>query len=264
MAADIVTANLRRAFRAKFWLAAVLFAAALGFDSGGSIVWALRNPVDPQSVTSVHYFYFNAVSFGGAYSHYLAAMLAGLPFAGSYAEELAMFPYLLSRTRTVRYCLSKMACAALSGGLALTAGAFLFLAVLSLKLPLVTEAKLFESQWIPFYELLSTGSGISYFVVCLYFAFLSGALWSGAAMLVSVYLPDKLVVTVSPFVLSFVLTQICRLTKLDDHFRLDRMLSVRVWLGSVGATIAAATLAVAGIWLVCCVWFTRRVKRGLR
>lgn len=245
-------------------LAVVLSAAALAFDSISTLITALHRPFNPDDIISVHYFYFNAVSFGGVFSHYFAALLAGLPFAISYAEEYEMLPYLLCRSGRFKYCASKMFVSALAGGLTLFCGALLFMLLLAVKFPLVTERTLFEMQWIPFFGLLDRGNGAAYFAVCLYLAFLKGFMWGGAAMCVSAYLPNKFVVTISPFVLSFALVQIYRLGRFPDNLRLDRLLSGRAQIGSETFTLVTAAVAVVAIWGLCAILFTRKVKRGMR
>lgn len=260
MAVNILRANIRRAFGFRFALAVMLSAAALASDSVSTLISAAQRPFNPDDIISVHYFYFNAVSFGGVFSHYFAALLAGLPFAASYAEEHGMLPYLLCRTSRIKYCVSKMLVSALAGGLALSCGALVFMLLLAMKFPLVTERTLFEMQWIPFFGLLNDG-GVTYFIACLYLAFLKGFLWGGVAMCVSAYLPNQFVVTASPFVLSFILVQIYRLSRLSDSLRLDRLLSGRVQIGSEFCTLAAAAIAVAAVWAICAVLFVRKLKK---
>lgn len=262
MAGNMLVESLKRAFRVKFWLASLMVIAAISFDSWPTLITALSSPLNPKGTISVHYFYFNAVSFGGVFSRYLIAMLAAIPFSAEYIEEYEMFPYILARTRTIRYGVSKMLSAALSGGLALAFGGLLFMLALSLKLPLITESRLLEMQWIPFYDLLISGNGISYFAVCIALMFLNGFLWGGAAMCISAYIPNKFVVIASPFVMSFLLVQICRLLRLNNNIRLDYLLTGRAWLGSTTATLVAPVLVVALIWGICCVKFTQKLKKG--
>jgi hypothetical protein len=261
MAVNILRANMRRAFGFRFALAVTLSVAALASDSVSTLISAVQRPFSPDDIISVHYFYFNAVSFGGVFSHYFAALLAGLPFAASYAEEHGMLPYLLCRTSRIKYCVSKMVVSALAGGLALFCGALIFMLLLTTKFPLVTERTLFEMQWIPFFGLLNDG-GATYFIACLYLAFLKGFLWGGAAMCVSAYLPNKFVVTASPFVLSFILVQIYRLSRFPDNMRLDRLLSGRVQIGSEICTLVTAAVTVVAVWTICAVLFTRKLKKG--
>lgn len=262
MAGNVLVSSLKRAFRVKFWLASLLVIAALSFDSLPTLITALSSPVNPKGTICVHYFYFNAVSFGGVFSRYFIAILAAIPFSLEYIEEYEMFPYILSRTRMKSYAVSKMLSAALSGGLALAFGGLLFILALSLKLPLMTESRLIEMQWIPFYNLLVLGNGIGYFVACIALLFLNGFLWGGVAMCVSAHIPNKFVVIAAPFVLSFLLVQICRLLRLGNNFRLDYLLTGRAWLGSTTVTIVVPVLAVVVIWGICCVKFTQKLRKG--
>jgi hypothetical protein len=264
MAANMLGAAFQRAFGKRFWLATALFIAALTFDSGLNLIKQLLKPAYIGNDICVFYYYFFPVSYGGVYCKYFAAMLAALPYATAYSEERDMLPFVIARTGVVQNSISKMVCSAVSGGAALALGSAFFIIGLSSKMPLVTESRLFESQWIPFYSLLNSGDGMWYFVVCIYLSFLTGFLWGGTAMYVSAYIRNELAVIAAPFVLSFLLVQINRLLRLGDNLRLDQLLSGRAWLGSCAATLLAATASVLVIWAVCALLFARKVKKELR
>lgn len=259
----MLSASLKRAFRWRFWIAVLLVAFAIAFDSWATLLWALSNTFNPDGILCVHYFLFNSVSFGGVFGQYFIAILAAIPFSTEYVEEHNMLPYILARTRPVRYGFSKMFSAALSGGLALALGGILFITALSLKLPLVSHSRLFEMQWIPYFSLLNYGDGIGYLIVFIALMFLKGFLCGGLCICISAYIPNKFVVTASPFVMSFVLVQICRLMRITDKFRLDYLLSGRSWLGSTSIRLIFLVSAVAITWGICCVIFTKRIRRGL-
>ncbi|MDR2357209.1 MAG: hypothetical protein LBD92_03860 [Oscillospiraceae bacterium] len=256
--------NFKRAVNLKLAVAAILFAFAIALDTGFSVIDVLVNYDISPWQTCVFYYYFMAISFGGVYCHYFAAMLAALPYSASHAEEAGMYPFVLIRAGVRRNCAAKMLCSSITGGFALACGAAFFLLALASRMPLVTSDELFAYQWIPFYALLNTGSGALYFAVCVYLQFLTGFLWGGAAVLVSAYIKNKFVVFASPFVLSFVLTQICRLLRLGDDARLDYLLSGRAWLGSGAATLLAATAAVLVIWSACTAVFIRKARGDMR
>lgn len=264
MVANTFYSNLRRAFNFRFGLSVLLIALAVAADSGSSLISSFQRDFNPDDIESVVYYYLYSVSFGGVYSIYFSAMLAGFPFATGYVDELGMYPYIVHRTGVIRYCFTKMTTAALSGGMALVLGRLLFVGILLLKLPFTTPAAVLEYQWMPFGALLVSYGGAQFLSVSLLLSFLTGVLWGSAAMCISAFIPNVFAATVSPFVISFALTQFCRLARLSDGIRLDRLLSGRGWLGSTATTLFCTSISVIFLFVVCTYLFTHRLRGEVR
>ncbi|MFT3984356.1 MAG: hypothetical protein QM697_10645 [Lachnospiraceae bacterium] len=256
--------DAKRAFRLPFLLAVVAVIAGFVFDNYGALVNALFiSPDIAHDVTSVFYFYFNAVAFGGAFTRYLFAMIAALPFAAQYATERqsGMTPYLISRTGRREYCFSKMIISALSGGLALFVGSLIFIVILSTRLQLIITSDLVEHQWIPYYELLISGGGIPYFAIVLFLMFLTGMLWGALACGISAFVTDTYVVIASSFLLCFLQIQISRLLRLPNNARLEMLLYGRGQWGNAGVSLLFLGILILLIIAGCTFLFTHKVVR---
>lgn len=260
-------ADAKRAFKLPFLYAVLLVIVCFVLDNYDDLVTALFiSPDIAKNVTSVFYFYFNAVAFGGVFTRYLFAMIAALPFAVQYVTERksGMTLYLISRTGRGEYCLSKMIISALSGGLALFIGSLIFIFILSIRLHLVVPSDLIEYKWIPYYTLLASGGGVPYFAAALFLMFLTGVLWGGLACCTSAFAADTYVVIASPFMLCFMQMQISRLLCLPNNARLEMLICGRGQWGSNVTSLlllgALIILIIAGSTLL----FTCKIiRRGL-
>ncbi|WMJ89762.1 hypothetical protein [Anaerocolumna sp. MB42-C2] len=260
----ILKADAKRAFRLPFLFAVLAVIADFVFDNYSALINALFiNPDMAHDATSVFYFYFNAVAFGGVFTRYLSAMIAALPFSAGYITERqsGMTLYLISRTGRREYCLSKIIISAASGGLALFAGSLIFLFILSTRLQLTIPSDLVENQWIPYYELLKSGGGIPYFAAVLFLMFLTGMLWGTLACAISAFVTDTYVVIASPFLLCFLQIQISRFLRLPNNYRLEMLLYGRGQWGSYHISLLLLGLLILLIITCCTFLFTRKVIR---
>lgn len=218
-----------------------------------------------DSVICVMYYFFNSFSFGGVFSQYFATIMAALPFSANYCEEVkgGMSIYKIARCGRREYVCSKFWVASLLGGLALLLGGLAFSAALASRLPIVTSSKLFESEWIPFYHALTIGNGLPYMAIVLYISFLGGALWASVGLCVSAYFPSAYIAVCAPFIFRFVLTEIGRLLKLPNEFRLEMLLSARGEICTDAVTLVVTTLEVLAVILICYFLFVKRMKRRI-
>ncbi len=171
--------------------------------------------------------------------------------------------YKMSRCGSSAYVRSKFLVASLLGGLTLLLGGLVFILPLTTYLPIVTPGKLFESEWIPFYQALAFGNGALYLVIVLYISFLGGALWGSIGLCASAYFPSSYAAVCAPFVVRFMLVQIGRLLKLPDSLRLDRLLTARGTIYSDSVTLILTTGIVLALIFLCCYLFTKRIKRRI-
>lgn len=218
-----------------------------------------------NSVTCVMYYFFNSFSFGGVFSEYFATIMAAIPFATNYCKETegGMSIYKISRCGSRAYVRSKFLVASLLGGLTLFLGGLIFSAILGIYLPIVTPGKLFESQWVPYFQALNTGNGVLYMVIVLYISFLGGCLWASVGLCASAYFPSRYVAVCAPFIFRFVLTQIGRLLKLPNGLRLELLLCARGTIYSDAVTLIVTTAAVASLIFVCYRLFSNRIERSI-
>lgn len=258
---NLLLADFKRALSIPLLEAVILVMLCLALDSWGDLNFIITSP----KKIDVCYYYFNSVSFGGTYSGYLLPMLAALPFAASYCmeERSNMINFIIARSDKRRYCLSKLLVSAVSGGLALALGSFLFILLLSFRLPLITDAKLLEMTGFPLYNLLAKGTGVWYFAAAIYLAFLRGFLCASTAIAVSSYFTNKYVTIASPFILSFLLVRAYNLLRVPGNFRLDYWLKERAGFGSDSENLLVTSAVVLAIAAICGYVFMRRVRRRI-
>ncbi len=278
MAGNGILPALRRGLNRRLTIAAVLTAAAIFLDNSREIVRVLERGVfdgesfadggvfHPGDNTCVVKYLWGSVSYGGVFGVNFSAMLSALPAAGQYVSEEKMAPYLIARSGSGRYALGKLLSAALWGGAATALGAALFMGALSaLGMPMILGGFLCEmGESAPYYAAMSGRGGLPYAAWAVYFAFLRGFLWGGAAGCVSVYLPNLFAVTVSPLVFSFLLNRLCDRSPLPVELRLDFLLQMRSWLGDPALTAAAMTGVVLALWGLCLCLFRRKLREGRR
>lgn len=260
----ILKADTKRAFQLPFLTSVLAVMTCLIFDNY-STLWNtfFTSPDIAEDTTSVFYFYFNAVAFGGAFTRYLFAMIAALPYSTGYITERqsGVTPYLISRTGHWNYCFSKMIISAISGGLALFAGNLIFILLLSTQLKLTLPSDLAEHQWIPYYDLLVSKGGIPYFAAMLFLMFLTGMLWGALACAISSFVKETYVVITSPFLLCFLQIQISRFLFLPNNTRLEMLLYGRGQWGNPSQSLVLLGISILLIITCCTFLFTHKVVR---
>ena len=98
--------------------------------------------------------------------------------------------------------------------------------------------------------------------ICL--GFFRGIIWSSIALLISVYIDDPFVVTISPYVGHYAFTQFCRLLQIDNGYRLDMILIGRTVIQSSWNTVRIACTAAMVITAMIGIVFARKVERGMQ
>lgn len=264
---NTVKANLKQGMRYTFLLSILAVTVSLSFDSLGTLVLTVNNPLIYQegSTICVQYFYFNGVSFGGVFSTYFTAALAALPYAASYSVEQKskMLIYNIARCGRRNYYISKMLTTAFFGGLSVFLGRLLFIVVLSTYLPLTTPARVLAMTGLPYHDALASGNGIGYFMIVLYLAFLSGALCSSVGMCVSAFIPNPYVAVCSPVIFIFLLVELGRLLKLPQNIRIELLLNASATIRSDAITLIFTSIAVIGAIVACYRLFSKRCERRL-
>lgn len=260
---NLTQANLKRAFRIPFLLAIILVVCFLIFD-----VWADFMNFIQSSLhigDTVWYFYFFSIVMMGTYSSNMLPLLAALPFSASYCEEqlAGITPMAVARSSRNSYCVSKILVCALAGGLTLFCGILLHMALFSIRLPLVDSEALRQIEAFPYTAALKNGTGIQYFIIGAYLAFLRGALFAVAAMTVSAFILNKYVTIASPLILNFVLVRACNLLQIPNSARLDLLLRGRSEMGSDQETLLWLTVIILILIIICGFLFQHQVKRRI-
>lgn len=262
-----IQADFKLGLKLPFLLSILGVFLGFCFDNWESLRSFIRSSKQygENSVQCVMYYFFNSFSYGGVFSNYFATIMAAIPFATNYCQETegGMSIYKISRCGSSVYVQSKFLVASLLGGLTLFLGGLIFSALLGIYLPIVTPGKLFESQWVPYFQALNTGNGILYMVIVLYISFWGGCLWASVGLCASAYFPSRYVAICAPFIFRFVLTQIGRLLKLPNGLRLELLLCARGTIYSDSVTLIVTTAAVLLLIFVCYRLFTRRIERSI-
>ncbi len=254
----ILSAEFKRAI--NIWFALGIFGVAFSicFDSWNDLIRHWEN-----NVGTVHYIFANS-AFGGMCREHLLPVFAAFPFAVSFIREKKSkaMPYIVLREGKRTYCTVKYVVNAVSGGVVIALGTALVLLLL-IKFPMADSDYLDARIADAFHDWLVVHHPVQYCAVQIFLGFFRGMLWSGAALLVSVYIEDVFVVIVSPYVGSFVFTQLNRLLQIDNAYRLDNILTGRSVIHSSWSTVIIAFICTMLIVFVMGMIFVRKIVRGL-
>ena len=115
-----------------------------------------------------------------------------------------------------------------------------------------------------FHKWLVVHSPVRYCMIETALGFMRGMIWAGVSLFASLYLTDRLVITMFPFFGSYVIVRISQMLSIDDKLRLDQILIGRTVIKDSGYTVMIAAI-VSGVlvFLMGCV-FTRKMARGLK
>lgn len=251
-------ADLKNALNLKLALSVALVPLFILLDSAVDLEYAFSEGSD----TSVYYFYFQSISFGGLYGRYLVGMLCALPYAAAFCDEYhaEMTPEIIARSGTNNYFLSKFIIGATSGGLVNMLGLLLMVLAMSVKLPLFHEAD-FQGMEDFFYMPIAMKNQAAYFAIAHFYAFLHGALLAGLAVWASGFIQNRYAILTVPPIAMFMQIQLSRIFGLPMQWQINQWLSMRVTIGNEQITILSALGVVVAILVLCACWFLRRGKK---
>ncbi len=262
-----VHADFQIGMKCPFLLAILGVTLGFFFDNWQDIRLSISASVAnaDSSPICIMYYVFNSLSFGGVFTGYFSTIMAAIPFSTNYCWELGdgISIYKISRCGQPTYVRSKFLVAATLGGLTMLLGELVFILILSTYLPIVTQEKILESQWIPFFHMLTIGGGAPYLAITLYITLLSGALWGSIGLWISAYFPSSYVAVCAPFIFRFLLVQIGRLLNLPNGLRLDRLLVARGTIYSDFVTLVVTTATVFVLIFLCYRLFMKRMERRI-
>ena len=115
-----------------------------------------------------------------------------------------------------------------------------------------------------FHKWLVVHSPVRYCMTEAALGFMRGMIWAGVSLFASLYLTDRLVITMFPFFGSYVIVRISQMLSIDDKWRLDQILIGRTVVKDSGHTVMIAAIASGvSVFLMGCT-FTRKMARGLK
>lgn len=254
----------KRAVNPGVILAVIGVMFCICFDSWNDLLSAMQSGND---VWCVYYFTSNS-AFGGMCGSYILPVFAAFPFAASFCEERnsRAVAYIVSREGMGKYGAVKYMVTVLAGGMVVAAGTVLLILLLRMRLPMTSDdveasvsgAADLLHKWLAVYH------PVRYALTEAALGFLRGMLWAGAALFVSLYVTDRLVVAMFPFLGSYAVVRVSQILSLEDCWRLDHILNGRTVIGDSGHTVMVAAILSGVLVALLGVCFTKKLVRGLR
>lgn len=216
---------------------------------------------------TVYYYIFNSFTFGGQFVPYLIPALSAVIGTTNYCREHKNEAdlYIIGHMGNYRrYAVSKIILSIFWSVSVTIAGLLLFICVASFLQPLYSSDFNAETQALPYFRLLTSQSGIGYFMVILYLAALQAVLWNIPALLCSAYFNNIYITIACPLFLSYFLGRIMIYFHIPAEYRIDFWLSARSNYKSDGTTLLLCTFTVLIISIVCSMLFIRKVSQQKR
>ena len=168
--------------------------------------------------------------------------------------------------RMLRYGAVKYIVNILMGGLVVAFGTVLLILSLRTRFPMTSDH--YETSAADtadlFHKWLAVHSPVRYCMTETALGFMRGMIWAGVSLFASLYLTDRLVITMFPFFGSFVIVRISQMLSIDDKWRLDQILIGRTVVKDSGHTVMIAAIASGVLVFLMGCTFTRKMARGLK
>ena len=254
----------KRAINTSASIAIIGVMFCICFDSWNDLISAMQSG---NTVWCVYYFMSNS-AFGGMCRNYILPVFAALPFAASFCEERnsRIVAYIASREGMRRYGTVKYIVNILTGGLVVAFGTVLLILFLRIRLQMTSdyyEASV-ESAADLFHKWLAVYYPDRYCMTEAALGFMRGMIWAGASMFVSLYLRDRFVITMFPFLGSCVIIRVSQIISLDADWRFDQILIGRTVIRDSGYTVMVAAIVSGILVFLMGVCFTEKLVKGLR
>lgn len=256
----VLVAELRRTINLGFIIAIIGVIFSICFDSWNDLISNLGH-----SNLCAYYFMENS-AFGGMCRKYLLPIFATLPFACSFCKERKnkVVSFIASREGRIKYSVTKYLVNTLVGGLVVALGTtFLFVFLLA-NFPMTDSNYEATQMSDAFHVWLAINHPLKYCLIEIAFAFCRGAIWASVSMFVSIYITDSFVVTLFPFLGSYIVVRLCQFFKIADMQRLDMILIGRSVISNSGHTLVIGVTATVMIVGVIGLIFTKKMVRGLK
>ncbi|MEW8955936.1 hypothetical protein [Clostridium sp.] len=210
--------------------------------------------------------YFNvSVSIGGVLP--LIMLLCSLPYTTNFCSDWNskfLRPTLI-RSGVYKYSWSKILMCSLTSFLSIVFGAWLFMIILSFKVPLVnTSAQNYNVYATKtFGSLLLGGNYITYFALRIYTMAISSSLFAVLGLYISTYIPNKFVALTSPFICFYVLSEVAYGMGLPSWLQIELIMKSSFNLGGNFINIIYCSLLFITLTIVVGILFTKNVKRRI-
>lgn len=157
------------------------------------------------NTSDVVYLFGHALTGSGS-NLFILCIAPIMPYGMAFASDAEdkVLPFWLIRAGTVKYAACKFIAAVIGGFFAVSVGIFIFLLGMSFFFPLFLGTVPGDSYGI----LLTRNRTVSYLFFVTIHSALSGALFAGAAIAVSAFIPNKFTVLAAPIVVYFVLMRL--------------------------------------------------------
>lgn len=258
----VFTCELKRAINPGFIIAVIGAAFCICFDSWNDLIGAIQNR---KTSLCVYYFMENS-AFGGMCRNYILPVFAVLPFATSFCDERngQAAAYIASREGMRRYSAVKYVVNAIIGGLAVAFGTVLLILLLRTGLPMTSSDFRTSGVADVFHSWIAIHHPLQYCLTEAALGFMRGMIWASAALTVSLYITDKFVITMFPFLGSYVITRVSQLLMIDNNFRFDMILIGRTVIRNSGYTVMVAAVISGILVLIIGCIFSKKMMKGLK
>lgn len=234
------------------------------FDSWNDLVDAMQSG---NAVWCVYYFMSNS-AFGGMCRNYILPIFAVLPFATSFCEERnnKSVAYIAAREGMRRYGAIKYIVSILMGGLVVAFGTVLLILFLRMRFQMTNDYydASVSGAADAFHKWLAVHYPVRYCMTEAVLGFMRGMIWAGASMFVSLYLSDKLVITMFPFFGSYVFVRMSQMLSLDANWRFDQILISRTVIKNSGYTVIIAAIISSIIVFLIGACFVKKLVKGFK
>lgn len=231
-------------------------------DNGNCIYYAL---VDQEA--SIYLCFFNTIVYTGMFGTYLASILTAIPHARSYLYEkrAGSSETLIYRCGIQKYAISRFLSSITSGGLCLALAYSIFIFILALRVPFVSEQDMISGlDYFPYVEMSYEGNAWIHIILIIYYGFLTGLLLNAPAVLASAFTDNDFLIISTPFVMKFLLVQIFRILGVPVNFRFDYWLYMRRIYLSYFCTFILTNIFVIVMISLAGAIFVIKLKGGLR
>ena len=256
----IVVNESKRALNIGFFVAMLGVVLCICFDSWNDLTMAFVNDDSP----ACSYYFFVNSAYGGMCRNYVLPILATFPFATSFCEEKhnRAVAFISSREGVKEYGIIKYSVNAVVGGLSVALGTMMTILLLCSRFPLVSGDYNAESVDEIFHCWIAVNNPVFYCFTEICFGFMRGMIWASIAMLVSVYITDRLVITMVPFLGKGIFVSVCQLLRIDNNHRIDMLLIGRTVIKNSKFTVLIASATALTIALALGVVFEMMIMRG--
>lgn len=249
---NVLGAYLKRAFGRPF-LFAVLATTFIYIFSTKSLIGTIRQ--------DVYYYLFYVESFGVFLR--LLYIFCAFPFSANYALEknTGFHKFVLFRTGNKSYSFAQIILCAVSGGLALALGLVIFYLILIGNGIPFFDVSIDRQFAIGYDSLLIEGQVFLYFISVVYLKFLSGALWATVGLCISSYIRTTYIAIFSPIAVAYAYVELVKFLKVDNLFRIDRLLSIKYRMDNPYMSIFIATFVTLILIVIMGLIFSRKIQR---